>query len=153
MIALIGTIMGLVGSALPALISYFQKKDDYKHELDIMALQIKNTELLGQQKLQEISAEIDKAQMIAIYQPQQLIGNKFMDGFVASVRPVIAYAFFILYAGVKVSNYFVLYHAGADTTWSEALQLIWTENDLAIFCTVLSYYFGGRALQKFSGKK
>ena len=59
-----------------------------------------------------------------------------VDAFAASVRPVITYAFFVMYIGLKI------YVA----TQSLNILDIWTEQDEIVFATLMSFWFGTRTL-------
>jgi len=59
-----------------------------------------------------------------------------------TVRPVIAYSFFALYASVKAIQF------SANLPW-----LLWTAEDQAIFAGIISFYFGQRAMSKLRGGK
>jgi hypothetical protein len=64
-------------------------------------------------------------------------GIRWVDALNGTVRPVIAYSFFILYALVKGMQF------SAGLPW-----LLWTEEDQAIFAGIISFYFGQRAMSK-----
>jgi len=68
----------------------------------------------------------------------QITGNKWIDGLNMSVRPVITYAFFSLYAGVKME---MLYNGAT-------LIQIWNETDMGLFSGILGFYFMGRIFDK-----
>lgn len=152
MITLLGSVFGLAGSLLPHLINFLKQKEDNKQQLAIMDRQLDLEKFKGSQKILEIGAETDKAQMEHIYQPQQVLGISWVDALAGSVRPILAYAFFMLYAAVKFSNFFVLYHAGQDVGWTEALQSTWHDEDWGIFSAIIAYYFGARTFSKLRSK-
>ena len=69
-----------------------------------------------------------------------------------TVRPVIAYCFFMLYAAVKFLSYAAIAHADA-VPFVVLHDTLWTEDDSAIFAGIISFYFGQRAMSKLrSGK-
>ena len=94
-----------------------------------------------QERLEEINTNADIAESQALYKTYTT-GISWVDALNGTVRPVIAYSFFILYAAVKIMHY------SADLPW-----LLWTEDDQAIFAGIISFYFGQRAMSKLrSGK-
>ena len=118
MFSLIGTILGLVTSAFPALIKLFQARQDQKHELAVMQLQMQAQAQGHQERLEEINANADISESEALYKASATtqiapVGNKVADlviGIVnalvvlynSSVRPTVTYAFFACYALIKI---------------------------------------------------
>jgi hypothetical protein len=70
---------------------------------------------------------------------------KLIDALNASVRPVLAYSFFALYASVKYFQFQMLHHV---IDLNALMQIIWTEDDRAIFAGIISFYFGQRPISK-----
>ncbi|NDF11898.1 MAG: hypothetical protein EB060_03660 [Proteobacteria bacterium] len=92
-----------------------------------------------QSRLEEIQTQADIQESQALYQTFQ--SHIFwVDALNATVRPVIAYGFFGLYAALKIM------HLHAGLPW-----LVWNEDDQAIFAGIISFYFGQRAFFKLRG--
>jgi hypothetical protein len=73
-------------------------------------------------------------------------GTGFISGLQRSVRPVITYSFFILFATVEIT---LLQKAMAmDIPFNEALAIIWDDDTQAIWAAVVSFWFGSRAIEK-----
>ena len=72
---------------------------------------------------------------------------KWVDGLRSSVRPVITYAFFLLFAAVKGSGLYLLI-AVEGLVLADALPRIWDDETAALFAAVLSFWFGARSLAK-----
>ncbi len=85
---------------------------------------------------QPAKAAADIAESRALYKTYNT-GIKWVDVLNGTVRPVIAYSFFILYAVIKAMQF------SADLPW-----LLWTVEDQAIFAGIISFYFGQRAMSK-----
>ena len=65
----------------------------------------------------------------------------------ASVRPVITYLFMFTFLAVEGGIvYSLMTTQGAD--WVTALQAALTEDVMAIFSAILSFWFGNRAMSK-----
>ena len=77
-------------------------------------------------------------------------GVTWVDGLRASVRPVITYAFFLLFTTVKVSALYVLV-VDQGIEFVVALPQIWDPETQALFAAVMSFWFGQRALAKARG--
>lgn len=153
MLTLISTIFGFISGLAPAILKYFQAKDDRKHEIVMAELQMKAQSLGFQQRIEEINVNADVAQEQIALQASKVdqSGIKWIDGILALfsglVRPAITYSFFGLYGLVKWAQYSWALARGTVST--EAVVALWTENDMAIFCTVIGFWFSGRLLQKF----
>lgn len=145
MLSLIGAILGFGGSIIPQIFKFLQDKRDKEHELKILQLQMQAQAQGHMQRLEEIRAMADIEESKALYQSAQvtLSGVKWVDAVItfltSSVRPVITYSFFIVYAWVKVAMYGV----------EKDILKVWSDEDMAIFCTIISFWFGQRAMQKF----
>ena len=59
------------------------------------------------------------------------------------MRPVLAYAFFLLYASVKWLQLSIL-----NFDLDAAAHILWSGEDQAIFSGIISFYFGQRAFRK-----
>jgi hypothetical protein len=143
MIALLGSLLGFASSAVPDIFKIFQERADRKHELEIIKLQMKQQEQGHIQRLEEINTTADIAETKAIYKTYNT-GITWVDALNGTVRPVLAYAFFLLYAAVKISQL----ASHPELPLAEALPLVWSDEDSAIFAGIVSFYFGQRAMQK-----
>lgn len=136
MITLIGALLGFISSAFPDLLKIWRDAADRKHELAILQMQMEQQRQGHTNRLEEINVQADIAESRALYKTYHT-GIKWVDALNGTVRPVIAYSFFILYAVVKVMQF------SADLPW-----LLWTAEDQAIFAGIISFYFGQRAMSK-----
>lgn len=143
MIALLGSFIGLLGGALPDLLKLYRDAADRKHELTILQMQMQQQKQKGAQRLEEIHAQADIAESKALYRTYHT-GITWVDALNGTVRPVLAYAFFLLYATVKTAQFISL-----DMYSAVALMQLWSPEDQAIFASVISFYFGQRAMSKF----
>lgn len=129
MITLLGSLIGFLSSIIPDVVKMFQDRQDKKHELEILKIQIQREQTAFNQKLEAINVQADIAeskQLYATYKTQ----IKWVDALNGTVRPVIAYSFFFLYAFLKI----------------EFADNLWTEEDQAIFAGIISFYFGQRSM-------
>ena len=151
MLSILGSLIGFAGSAVPAITDSFAKKADNKHEIEKMKVMaelrakgydhdIKMYEQQGADKEHDRLIQHD----ISINQ-----GTGIIAGLQKSVRPVITYAFFGLFATIEITLLMQALENG--TEFSEAIQLLWDEDTKAIFAAIISFWFGSRAIEK--GKK
>ncbi len=150
MLTLLGSLLGFMSSALPEIMSYFQEKRDLKHELAIIDRQLEQQRLGHSQRLDEISVMSDAAQNQAAYQYASQPTGSWIDALRASVRPVITYAFFLLFTYVKVSSLSVLLNNGIP--FDVAVIRLWDAETQGLFAAVISFWFGSRSLLKRRGE-
>jgi hypothetical protein len=156
MLALIGTIIGLIGSFIPELLKWVNNKEDHKHELAVLKVQAEMAKSEHVYRLEEISSQADVASEQAVYQAAELkpTGVRWADALLGlyngTVRPTITYVFLALFCLVKVAQYKVLTAAGT-TMWNTVWQL-WSADDMAVFSTILAFYFGGRFMKYALGR-
>ena len=141
MMTLLGSLLGFISAAFPDLLKLFRDGQDRKHELTILRLQMEQQAQGHANRLEEIHVEADIAESRALYRTYNT-GIRWVDALNGTVRPVIAYSFFMLYAVVKMMQF------SADLPW-----LLWSEEDQAIFAGIISFYFGQRAMSKVRGGK
>jgi small neutral amino acid transporter SnatA (MarC family) len=148
MLSILGSILGFGSSLIPTLVKFFQDKKDKEHELKLLEIQMQMQAAGHTQRLEEINANADIEESKALYQSAQpiLSGVRWVDAVISfmtsSVRPMITYAFFALYAWVKAAQYVKV----------KDVATIWSQEDMAIFCTIVSFWFGARTMQRFFKK-
>ncbi len=136
MITVISAMIGFFSSMLPELLSFLRDRADRAHELHILKLQLEQQRQGHAARLEDIRVQGDIAQSRALYRTWYS-GVPWVNALNGTVRPMIAYAFFLLYASVK------LLQVESGLPW-----LIWTEEDQAIFAGIISFYYGQRAFRK-----
>jgi hypothetical protein len=151
MLTLIGSLLGFVSSLFPDLLKLFRDRQDRQHELAILDRQMEMMRSGHQQRLEEIQVQADIAESQALYKSAVPTGVKWVDALAGTVRPVITYAFFTLFAAVKGSALYVLI-AVEGMLLAQALPQIWDPATQALFAAVMSFWFGQRALQKARGR-
>lgn len=148
MSAVIGSIIGFLGSTVAPLTEYFTNKQNHKHELAKMEKQSELIEkgythemAMFQQQANDKEHERLIQHDIAIQEQSGWIG-----ALQRSVRPVITYSFFILFAIVEMT---ILYNAmKMNMPLNEAITVLWDENTQSIWAAVISFWFGNRAIEK-----
>ncbi len=148
MTTLLATIIGFFSSIIPELLRIFKDDKDKKHELDLFDRQIKISQSSHNDRLQEIEQHNkysqNIAEMSALYSNYNS-GVSWVDGFNATVRPMLAYSFFFLYAFIKLKQYQFL-QVASELDYN--LAMLWTLEDQAIFTSIISFYFGQRTFRK-----
>lgn len=141
MFSIIGTIIGFLGSLIPNLLKLWQDKKDKAHEISLLNIQIEREKLGHTYKMEEINVQADISETEALYKTLKPVGVKWVDALIGTVRPVITYSFFTLYAVVKFFQY-------RSYGPSHDVFSLWTDADMAIFCTIIAFWFGSRTFQK-----
>lgn len=148
MLSLIGSLLGFASSAVPAVTDHFAAKEDRKLELDKMRLmaELKKEGMDFDLRLHEaMGADKEHARLVE-HDISINKGSGFISGLQKSVRPVITYAFFGLFATIEITLLMEALEKGTD--FSEAITLLWDEETKAIFAAVISFWFGSRAIEK-----
>ena len=146
MLSLLGSVLGFGTSFLPKVMDYFQDRSDKKHELLVMEIQIKQQKEVAVQQLEMVNVEADIREIEAIQKSVKNTDVKWIDGLRGSVRPVITYCFFGLFIFVEISAYVSLTASGISSL--QAVQLVWSDEVMGLFAAVLSFWFGGRAINR-----
>lgn len=152
MMALLGSLLGFGTSFLPEVLNYFKANQEHKHNLERMQLEMDLMSKRAELKIQILDKEADIAETEGLYSHDQgLDGGGFVNALRASVRPVITYVFFGLFVAIKVTALIALMDSGVEM--GRALSMLWDSETSALFSCVLSFWFGGRALQKYMKAK
>ena len=152
MISLLGSLLGFGTSFAPKILDVVKNGQEHKQKLALMKMQMEMAEKGTVLKLKELDAEADISEAKSIYQhDKNMDGGSFVNGLRASVRPVITYAFFLLFIAVEVSLLVAMLRDGTDLI--QALPVLWNDEVMAIFAAILSFWFGNRAVSKYYPKK
>jgi len=151
MITLLGSLLGFITSTFPSLLKLWQDSSDKKHELAVLQLQMQAQAQSHTERLEEINTQADIAESDALYKTYAT-GIDWVDALNGTVRPVIAYSFFILYAAVKLLAYAAIASSNA-VPFVVIHDTLWTDDDAAIFAGIISFYFGQRAMKKLGASK
>ena len=152
MMALLGSLLGFGTSFLPEILNYFKAGQEHKHNLERMQLEMDLMSKRAELKIQVLDKEADIAETEGLYSHDMgLDGGGFVNALRASVRPVITYVFFGLFCAIKITALMALMNSGVDL--GRALSMLWDPETSALFSAVLSFWFGGRAIQKYMKAK
>lgn len=138
--AFAGSALGFIASAAPEGIKLYRERRDLRHELEVMRLQMVWDQIRGQQRREDISLDAATGDSLppAKLEPAKTGDSRVdvaINALISSVRPLLTFGIFATYAVVKL-------HQGAIT---------WTGDDVTLLTTILSYWFGGRAMTRAMG--
>ncbi len=152
MFTLLGSLLGFLTSAFPDLLKIYNERTDRGHELAILDRQMDMMRSGHQQRLQEIQVQAMAAESKALYSHAGPSRVRWVDALAGTVRPVVTYSFFLLYALVKYAQWHCISQTIGFHNWAQALTQIWSTEDQALFATVIAFWFGHRMLIKRNGK-
>jgi len=140
MLTLFASIVGVMGYVVPEIFKLLRDKSDKAHELKILDKQIENSKnsLLD---IREIEAgSLERRIIYKTYKTK----IKWVDALNGTVRPMLAYGFFVFYVFMKLR----CCNIASYVSLLAQIENIWGENDYAIFAGVISFYFGQRTFSK-----
>ena len=148
MISLLGTLLGFGTSIVPEVLGYFKQKQADAQELKMLEAKAKYASHLSTLKIQELDAQAEIEETKGLYKHDAGIDSgKFVNGLRGSVRPVITYSFFALFATIKgVMLYSMVTMHGMDL--SAGMLELWDQETQAIFSAIIAFWFGNRAMSK-----
>jgi len=152
MFALLSPILGIFGSLLPSIVRIFERKQELRHELELTRIRMQEISLKGKLKadIENIKADVDEGKSVRSHD-MSLDGGKFINALRASIRPVITYAFFLLFVAVKIAAAYVMLKQGQSVP--EMLKAVWDAETMALFSTIIGFWFGSRVFEKMRSTK
>ena len=148
MMSLLGSLLGFGTSFLPEVLNFFKAGQEHKQKLETMKMEAELMEKRSALKLQELDKQADIAETKGIYEHDRSIdAGGFVNALRGSVRPVITYAFFLMFAATEVVIIVKVLEPGGD--WKDAVTLMWTPETQGLFAAIMSFWFGNRAVSKY----
>lgn len=156
MIALLSALLGFATSIVPEFLKQWQDKRDKAHELAMLERQAQIEATRAAANLEQAIESAMAAQAVSVQESYRADvksnEGKWVAAYSATVRPTITYAFFMLYALVKISQFWLLINPSlpwqTPQTIAAAIAAIWTQEDVGIFSAVIAFWFGDRMLRK-----
>lgn len=149
LLSLLSPFLGILGSLLPNIVNIFAKREEYKHDIELLKVQGEIALQAAQSNLDIENVKADAAEGVALYAHDSSIdGGKFFNTLRASVRPVVTYLFFFLFCSVKIAAAFVMIHNGLSIP--DMLTAVWDAETMGLFSTILAFWFGARVLEKMT---
>ena len=145
---LLGSVLGFGGSVVPAITDHFKTKSNNKFELQKMEkmAELRAAGFDHEMKMFETQAADNEHKRLIEHDISINQGTGIIAGLQKSVRPVITYCFFGLFAVIEVTLLMDALEKGTD--FSEAINILWDDDTKAIFAAIISFWFGSRAIDK-----
>ncbi len=178
-------IIGLLAPFLPDVLGMGKSYLDHKFEKEMMVIRLDHAVKEAEWRMQEIELTAQTAEMLSARKPHESYGVKlleaagkadslvwhwsfnlifiafaFLDWMISSVRPVITYWAFALYALVKTGTLYTTYLSAAkfSTSIMDSLskmvlnEAAWTPFDADMLLLVVGFWFGNRLRHGRSNK-
>lgn len=145
MISLLAALTGFFGSLLPYFLQIVKDHNDKKHELKLFEKQIKMHKMGIAAKMDDACLTLETVKFKELYSTYKT-NIKFVDSLNGMVRPIMAFAFFLFYAFIKYMQ-FMLIMKGNPPVFL-ILEVLWSQEDQAIFAGIISFYYGQRTMSK-----
>lgn len=149
---LIGAILGFAASTIPHVISFSRAWMDYTFAQRAKQLDLNAVTQCGFQIHPAPVATTtfaSPAEPIAADTTEAGCPEGFWDHVRASVRPVLTYAFFALFALIKlVALYYVI--SIEHLSMAQALPLIWDAETSSLFAAIIAFWFGTRTIARYA---
>jgi hypothetical protein len=148
MLSVIGSLIGFASSTVPAITDLFAAKAERSHDLEKMKMMAHLNKMNQNFDLKSFEIQASSKEHERLVQHDIAIAKNtgWISALQRSVRPVITYAFFLLFCTIEIT---LLWNAiNTGTSFAEAINLLWDEETKAIFAAVISFWFGSRAIEK-----
>ena len=149
----LGSLIGGIFRLAPEVLKLLDKANERKHELAMFTLQTDLEKMRGEFRMEEKYVDHSTAALDAIQEAfkQQAVADdkawKWVASLSALVRPGVTYWFMLLYSAVKILTVWLAYQA--NEAMGNVLAKVWTEQDFGLLSMILTFWFVGRAIEKY----
>jgi hypothetical protein len=150
---ILGALIGGIFRIAPEVLKFFDRVSERNHELAMFTLQTELEKMRGEFRVEEKYVDHSTAALDAIQAAFQQQGQadakawKWVASMSAAVRPGITFWFMALYTAVKVATIWISYTLNQNM--AETIVQTWTEQDFGLFSMILTFWFVGRAIEKY----
>ena len=138
MLTLFASIVGFIGSIIPEMFKLIKDKNDKSYLLKVLDKKMEDTQ--NNMLIKQLEYELAERKLL---NENSYIKKPWIECLNGSVRPILAYGFFVIYCVMKYIEYKLISKHIAPEIFA-----IWNENDQAIFAGIISFYFGQRTFTK-----
>ena len=164
MLSLISSLMGFAAGGVPKLLdnvfTMVQDKGDKKHELAMMAANRERELALAKEgfiaqlaveeiKTEQVAMQTQTQERLGMYKHDMKIGegaSTWVINLRSSVRPVVTYIFVGLLVVVDIAGIWYAYSTGV--AFAEAMDMVFSDDEMAILAAIISFWFGSQAFNK-----
>jgi hypothetical protein len=146
MLTIISTLIGFLGSGLPGILNFFTTRQNNNYQLELAKIQMQAAAQGAELKIEQATVEAEAKLQETLYSYDNAPTGTWVDVLRTSVRPVITYTFFGVWLFVEVVTFMFAIHQGKELV--DVLPFIWNDMNQNIFCTIVAFWFGSRAIDK-----
>lgn len=140
-------ILGALAGMVPAIIGYFDKKEDNAQAVRMEQLRQQGAREQAAAQVDIANTQADVRQADHIYGfANQSTGYRVVDAVVILVRPYITMVIFHLWAALEVMLFIYAVNKGYDA--GQIYKLLWDEPTQAIFAAIIGFWFGNRMMTR-----
>lgn len=147
--AFLGSLLGFLAASVPVLVQLWQDRANHKRDLEAKQQQIdaakEGYEFAVAHPETDLAAGTAEQMAIMAADARELKGHPALQFLKSSVRPTLTYAFFLLFATVKLTALFHGLHVD-KTPAMQMLPQVWDEDCESLFAAVISFWFGSRVV-------
>lgn len=146
--ALLGSLLGGVFRIIPEVIKWLDRRGERDHELALLKAEMEFSKLRVELMKYQTDAAMQVGELEAMSAAIREQGEtskaagKIIAAISALVRPLVTYAFVIVYFLVKFATFLLAIEQGGE--WKEVLINMWNQDDMAILMLILTFWFVGR---------
>jgi hypothetical protein len=150
---LFGSLFGGLFRLAPEVLKYLDKGNERSHELAMFTLQTDLEKMRGQFTMEAKYVDHSTAQLEAIQeafkeQAQEAQASyPWVSALSALVRPMVTYVLFGMYVAFKITT--MIYAINSGAIWSDVIIKNWTSDDFGMLNMILTFWFVGRAIEKY----
>ena len=142
--------LGLLGSSLPEIASYFQTKASRNHQLEMLKFQASSDKAAALVAKDVAASEALSEELKAIYRDASTSKSyRWVDAIYKLTRPSITLLIASQWALVNVAE--MVWFTQQSGDWTSVTQA-WSEYDQAIMSAVIMFWFGHRANMRTNGR-
>lgn len=155
---LLGGIFGGILRTVPEILSFFDKKHERKHELQLGDQQYRVAELQFRSQKEIKDLDVEQSQFVTAMEALKAgitaqgvkSGIPWIDAISSLVRPSVTAWLFALYTAVKLA---ALEQAAQTMDASQAVLSVWGPEDSGMLSAVIMFWFVGRVWDKPVSRK
>ena len=150
---ILGSLVGGLFRIAPEILKLLDKKNERAHELEMFKLQTDLEKMRGEFRVEEKYVDHSTAALDAIQAAFDQQGKadekawKWVASLSALVRPGITFWFMGLYSLVKFAVIYIAYTLNQNM--AQVLVQTWTEQDFGLLSMILTFWFVGRAIERY----
>lgn len=149
----LGSLFGGIFRLAPEVLKYLDSKNERAHELRMFQEQTSLEKMKGEFKVEEKYVDHSVNQLTAITEAfkqqatEAATSYKWVSALSALVRPSVTYILFGFYIVFKMLMVSIAYDT--SVSWEQIAQVMWTGEDFGMLNMILTFWFVGRAIEKY----